>query len=54
MAKAAHEVVQGPQDAGVGVAGGGRECQRASVVATNGTVADGPCPETKELLGGFA
>jgi hypothetical protein len=32
----------------------GLESQRASVVATDGTVADGPYPETKEVLGGFA
>jgi hypothetical protein len=28
--------------------------QRASVVATDGTVTDGPYPETKEVIGGFA
>ena len=54
MAKAAHEVVQAAQDAGVWVFGGGLESQRASVVATDGTVTDGPYPETKEVLGGFA
>jgi hypothetical protein len=32
----------------------GLESQRASVVATDGTVADGPYPQTKEVLGGFA
>ena len=36
------------------VFGGGLESQRASVVATDGTVTDGPYPETKEVLGGFA
>jgi hypothetical protein len=54
VAKAAHEVVQKAQDAGVWVLGGGLESQRASVVATDGTVTDGPHPETKEILGGFA
>jgi hypothetical protein len=54
VAKAAHEVVQEAQDAGVWVFGGGLESQRASVVATDGTVTDGPYPETKEVLGGFA
>jgi hypothetical protein len=38
----------------VWVFGGGVESQRASVVATDGTVADGPYPETKAVLGGFA
>jgi len=54
VAKAAHEVVQEAQDAGVWVFGGGLESQRASVVAIDGTVTDGPYPETKEVLGGFA
>jgi hypothetical protein len=54
VAKAAHEVVQEAKDAGVWVFGGGLESQRASVVATDGTVTDGPYPETKEVLGGFA
>src|SRR6476659_3882417 len=40
--------------AGVWVFSGGLESQRASVVATDGTVTDGPYPETKEVLGGFA
>jgi hypothetical protein len=54
VAKAAHEVVQEAQNAGAWVFGGGLESQRASVVATDGTVTDGPYPETKEVLGGFA
>ena len=52
--KAAHEVVREAQDAGVWVFGGGLESQRASVVATDGMVTDGPYPETKEVIGGFA
>ena len=28
--------------------------QRASIVATDGTVTDGPYPETKAVVGGFA
>jgi hypothetical protein len=54
VAKAALEVVQGAEDAGVWVYGAGLESQRASVVATDGTVTDGPYPETKEVIGGFA
>ncbi len=45
VAKAAHEVVQEAKDAGVWVFGGGLESQRASVVATDGTVTDGPKPD---------
>ncbi len=33
--------------------GGGVERQRASIVATDGTVSDGPFPETKAVIGGF-
>ncbi len=44
-AKASHEVVQEAVMAGVWVFGGGLENQRASVVATGGTVTDGPYPE---------
>jgi len=54
VAKAAGEVVNQARDAGVWVFGGGLESQRASVVATDGTITDGPYPETKEVLGGFA
>ncbi len=54
MAKAAHEVVQEAKDAGVWVFGGGLKGHEASVVATDRTVTDGPYPESKEHLGGFA
>jgi len=52
--KAAHEVVEAAKKAGVWVFGGGVASQRASVVATDGTVKDGPFPETKAVIGGFA
>ena len=54
VAEAAHEVLGKAEDAGVWVFGGGLERQRASVVAPDGTVADGPFPETKAVIGGFA
>jgi hypothetical protein len=50
VAKASHEVVQDAVNAGVWVFGGGLENQRASIVATDGTVTDGPYPEA---IGGF-
>jgi hypothetical protein len=53
VAKAAHAVVQEALDAGVYLFAGGLEFQRPSVVATDGTVTDGPYPQTKELGGGF-
>lgn len=52
--QAAHEVLRAAKDAGVWVSGGGVEHQRASIVATDGTVTDGPYPETKAVIGGFA
>jgi hypothetical protein len=41
-------------NAGVWVFGIGVERQRASIVATDGMVTDGPFPETKEVIGGFS
>ena len=54
VAAASHAVVREAQDAGVWVFGGGLQRQRASVVATDGTVTDGPYPETKAVIGGFS
>ena len=45
VAKAAHEVVDEARNAGVWVFGGGLENQKARIVATDGTVTDGPYPE---------
>ena len=45
--------VQEAKDAGVYVFAGGLESERASIVATDGTVTDGPYPETKEVIGGL-
>ena len=50
VAKAAHAVVQEAVNAGVFVCAGGLEDQRASIVAADGTVTDGPYPEA---IGGF-
>ena len=45
VAKAEHAVVQEALNAGVLVCCGGLEDQKASIVATDGTVTDGPYPE---------
>ena len=45
VAKAARAVVQEAVNAGVLVCAGGLEDQRASIVATDGTVTEGPYPE---------
>ncbi|MEV4132014.1 YciI family protein [Dactylosporangium sp. NPDC049742] len=54
VTKAAQEVAQDARDAGVWVFGGGVPAQPATVVAADGSVTDGPFPETKEHIGGFA
>ena len=50
VAKTSHAVVQEAINAGVFVSSGGLEDQKASIVATDGTVTDGPHPEA---IGGF-
>jgi hypothetical protein len=54
VARAAREVVQEAQDAGVWVFGGGVKGHELSVVATDGMVTDGAYPKTKAHIGGFA
>jgi hypothetical protein len=54
VARAAQAVVREARDAGVWVFGAGLEHQDPSVVSTDGTVTDGPYPESKEHIGGFA
>ena len=51
---AARAVVREAKAAGAWIWGGGLLRQQASIVATDGTVADGPFPETKAVLGGFS
>jgi hypothetical protein len=50
VGKASHDVVREALNAGVWVFGGGLKSQPASVVATDGTVTDGPFPQA---VGGF-
>ena len=55
VAEAAHAVVQQAMDAGVWVFGGGLYSpEELSVVGTDGTVTDGPYPESKAYIGGFS
>jgi hypothetical protein len=51
VSDASHAVVQEAVDAGVWVFGGGLENQRASIVATDGAVTDGPFPDA---IGGMS
>ena len=55
VAKAANAVVEDATEAGAWVFGAGLQHHDVvSVVAPDGTVTDGPYPESKEHLGGFA
>jgi hypothetical protein len=51
---ASRAVVREAKEAGVWIWGGGVQRQKASVVATDGSVTDGPFPETKRVIGGFS
>ena len=54
VAEAAHAVVREAEAAGVWVFGGGLHShEEVSVVATDGTVTEGP-PESKAYIGGFS
>jgi hypothetical protein len=54
VAEAAHAVIREAKDAGVFMFSGGlKNPEEASVVATDGTVTDGPYPESKAYIGGF-
>ena len=54
VARAARAVAEEATRAGVWVYSAGLEHQDPTVVATDGTVTDGPYPESKEHIGGFA
>jgi hypothetical protein len=54
VSEAAHKVVREAKNAGVWIVGGGLVSQTASIVATDGTVTDGPDPESKAVIGGFS
>jgi hypothetical protein len=47
-------VVREAKEAGVWIFGGGVMSQRASIVDTDGTIADGPYPEAKAVIGGLS
>jgi hypothetical protein len=54
VAEASHKVVREAKNAGVWIFGGGLQSQSASIVDTDGTVTEGPYPETKAVIGGFS
>ena len=54
VGEASRRVVAEAKSARVWIFGGGLQRQQASIVGTDGTVADGPFPETKAVIGGFS
>jgi hypothetical protein len=54
VGEVSHAVVREAKDASVWIFGGGVLRQQASIVGTDGTVTDGPVPETKAVFGGFS
>ncbi|MBV9889652.1 MAG: transcription initiation protein [Rhizobacter sp.] len=54
VGEAAHAVVRDAKAAGIWIFGGGLLRQQASIVASDGSVRDGPVPEQKAVLGGFS
>lgn len=54
VGQASHAVVQEAKDAGVWIFGAGLQRQQATIVGSDGAITDGPVPETKAVIGGFA
>ena len=54
VGEAAHAVVREANAAGVWIFGAGVPRQQSSIVETDGTISDGPAPETKAVIGGFS
>lgn len=54
VGESSHAVVRDAKAAGVWIFGGGVQRQQSSMVATDGTIADGPVRETKAVIGGFS
>jgi hypothetical protein len=54
VSAASRAVVAEAKEAGVWIWGGGVVRQQASIVGVDGSVVDGPSPETKAVVGGFS
>ncbi|WP_205328407.1 YciI family protein [Glycomyces sp. YM15] len=54
VSAASRKVVADAKEAGVWIFGAGMLTQRATVVATDGTVTEGLAPEAKPFVGGFS
>jgi hypothetical protein len=54
VGEASRAAVREIKQAGAWIFGGGVMRHQASIVATDGSVTDGPVPETKSVIGGFS
>ena len=54
VGESSRAVVREAKADGVWIFGAGIQRQRSTIVATDGTIADGPVPEKKAVLGGFS
>ena len=54
VGEASRAVVREAKAAGVWIFGAGIQRQQTTIVATDGTIASGPVPETKAVIGGFS
>ena len=54
VGEASHAVVREAKAAGVWIFGCGLQRQQATIVGTDGSVAAGPKPEVKAVIGGFS
>ena len=54
VGESSRAVVAEAKAAGVWIWGGGVARQQASIVGTDGSIVDGPSPETKAVVGGFS
>lgn len=54
VGESARTVVRDAKSKGIWIFGAGVQRQQSSIVATNGTITNGPVPETKAVIGGFS
>ena len=54
VGESSRAVVREAKAAGIWIFGAGVQRQQSSIVATDGTVTDGPVPERKAVVGGFS
>ena len=54
VGEAAHAVAREAKAAGIWIFGCGVERQQSKIVAPDGTVTEGPVPESKAVIGGFS